>query len=162
MPLVMISVRSCPARPTKGSPLKIFVAPRTFADKHQLGIRIADAKYHVRSPRMQFTAPAVADVSAKFFESIGLRARWNAGKQIGRRASKQAVIFDAHGFRLWRISFRQKANAGAPAPFEMALERCRQRRQLVRVTDFRHQPNLSWADRTTRPREEAITFCQEK
>ena len=44
MPLVMMSVNSCPARPTNGSPLQVFVAAWPFADKHQLGVGIADAK----------------------------------------------------------------------------------------------------------------------
>ena len=41
----MILVSSWPARPTNGSPLRIFVRAGRFTDEHQIRVRIADPEH---------------------------------------------------------------------------------------------------------------------
>ena len=42
-------VSSCPARPTNGSPLQVFLLARALADEHQVGVGAADAEHDLRA-----------------------------------------------------------------------------------------------------------------
>ncbi len=56
--------RSCPARPTKGQPLRVFVGAWAFSDEHEAGVRIAVAKHNRVPALVERAARTVADLGA--------------------------------------------------------------------------------------------------
>ena len=95
----MIFVSSCPARPTNGIALDVFVAARRLADEHQVGVGVADAEHDLLAPeRVQLAARAVADVvadrderrrpaSARARSARRRRPAGHAGAGVGRPAT---------------------------------------------------------------------------
>ena len=73
----MILVRSSPARPTKGSPLYIFVCSRGLTDEHQLCVRVTDAENDGVPERDQIgTFGAGKDLGAQLFEQLHRGRLW--------------------------------------------------------------------------------------
>jgi hypothetical protein len=66
---------NCPARPTKGSALKVFLAPRRFADEHHVRFRIAVGEHQ----RLGAVAQIAAGKAVKRRAQFGNRA--GAGSQ---------------------------------------------------------------------------------
>ena len=62
--------------------LEIFVASRAFADKHQLGVRIADAENDIGPARAQLTALAIADRGAQIFQARRLYSHRSLCKHV--------------------------------------------------------------------------------
>src|SRR6266850_7802664 len=142
----------------KGLALKIFVAPRSLADKHQLSVGIAHAKNQVGPPRAELTTLAIADRSAQLFEALRLERRRVIGKEIIRRAPQQIAFLGRRRLHSGRFTFGQCSNPGALAPLQMAPQRCRQRSKLIAVANFLHgRTFLSRTDLTTGELRVAIT-----
>ena len=112
----MISVSSCPARPTNGSALQILVAPRALADEHQVGVRIADAEDDVGAAAAQLAALAVADLGAQRVERAGL-AHARGDEQIARRGGdlggRRRTSWRRRGRGRWRRRMRRSATPRA-------------------------------------------------
>ncbi len=77
----MIFVSSWPALPTNGMPLNVFVGARSFADEHQIRVRIADAEDDLLAAlRVKLASDTVADLG-----SDGRQRFRRAGVQRYRR-----------------------------------------------------------------------------
>ena len=84
---LMMSVSSCPARPTNGSPLQILIVSRRLADEHQIRVRIADAEDDVRARTGEPACGAVVGLGArKASRSESLTSRRSA---VGGRQWKK-------------------------------------------------------------------------
>ncbi|HWH76107.1 MAG TPA: hypothetical protein VNT76_02005, partial [Candidatus Binatus sp.] len=105
--------------------LQIFVAPRAFTDKHQLGIRIADPENQMGSARAKFAALAISDGGVQLVEALCLRARGIAYKQIVHPTSRGTFVLNNRRFNWSWFAFWRQPNTGALPPFEMTLERRR-------------------------------------
>ena len=97
----MISVSSCPARPTNGSPCTVLVAPGALADEHEPRLRVADAEDEVGAVRRRAC-------------SAGSRRWRRAAPRASRRARAPASANRSRGGAPTRAPARAAAAARAP------------------------------------------------
>src|SRR5207302_5400591 len=119
--------------------LQVFIASRSFANKHQLCLGIAHAEDQVRSAGPEFASTAVADGRAQLLEAFGLKCGCRIGKKVTCGATQEILAVRHYGTRFRKIVLRHKADADALPPLQVTAQGGHQLSEFCSVTLFGHK-----------------------